>query len=113
MKKLLLTLIVLCAPTLALADIALTWTRPTQRVDGTALPVTEIASYKLNVTLNGNPLPTVSIAGDLQAHTFVDTVKGRYCFTLQTIDTDGLQSDPTQEVCRRANPKSPAGFSAR
>ena len=93
--------------------INLTWIAPTQREDGTALAASEIASYTLNVTLAGVAQPSVSIPGTATAYTFVDTVKGKYCFTLVIVDTAGLTSALSNQACRNANPKAATGVSAK
>lgn len=90
-----------------------TWTTPTQREDGTALPLSEIKEYKVNWTLNGTALTPVIIPGTLTTYTLSGLAPGRYCANLTTVDTDGLESAPTGDVCRKARPKPPGSPGAR
>jgi hypothetical protein len=112
MRKL---IVALCAflPGLAAANISISWVAPTQRVDGSPLAASEIASYQFDVTLNGSALPSFTVPGTATTYTYVDSVKGRYCFKARTVDTAGLQSDPSAEVCRNANPRPPGQLSAK
>lgn len=46
-----------CGPEPQIEPIRLTWTPPTTRVDGTALPLSEIAGYRLYVAIDGDQIP--------------------------------------------------------
>lgn len=113
MKKLFLGALLALMALPAMANIVITWTAPTQREDGTVLLPSEIASYTLNVTLGGVAQPDITIPGSAVTYTFADTVKGKYCFTMETVDTQGLTSVPTSPVCRNANPKAPSNTAAK
>jgi hypothetical protein len=95
-----------------LADVTVSWTAPTAREDGMALPASEIAGYIISYTrdsvsqspITTSPLTSAVIAGPV----------GRYCVTLQTLDTDGLVSDPTTPVCNsKGKPRKPTNVTVR
>lgn len=46
-----------CGPEPQIEPIRLTWTPPTTRVDGTAMPLSEIAGYRLYVAIDGDQVP--------------------------------------------------------
>ena len=113
MKSMIAILAVLASAS-ALADTAdVTFTPPTTREDGTPLPAAEIAGYRLSWTLNGTAQTdkTVPPGNSYVLDTGAST--GRICAILRTVDTDGLESAPTAEVCRKARPKAPTSLRAR
>ena len=109
MHRILLLLALLSAP--AFADVSYTWTPPTTREDGSPLAPAEIAGYKLEWTLKGVAQPTVTVPPG-SSYTMVTPV-GRVCATLRTVDTDGLESDPTPSVCKNSRPSKPGNFGAK
>jgi hypothetical protein len=111
--KLLWIVAAVTLPGLAQA-LTIRWTAPTQREDDTALAATEIASYRIHLTLNGVALVTLTAPGTASSYQYNETVRGRYCATVVTVDTDGLESVPsTPPACRNANPKAPSGVGLR
>lgn len=98
------------------ASADLTWTHPTQRVDGTALALTEIRETQLDwakctasntfpITVEGTravpaPATTASITG---------LTYGTWCFRARSADTDGRVSDNSGTVWKRylAPPRPP------
>lgn len=100
---------IMLVPSLALA-LDLSWTAPTQREDGSALAASEIAQYRIALSLNGNALTMIEVPGSATAYTFVETLKGKYCARIATVDADGLVSDFTSPVCRNARPNPPSGL---
>lgn len=88
----------------------LSFTRPTTYADGSALPASAIASYTVScsytptggsaaacVGLTPATLPGSAIGGAL---TFTVTTNGQACFTLQTVDTGGRTSVPSNAACK-------------
>lgn len=113
MKKLLFLCLL---PTFAVADIInLTYEPPTARVDGTALPPAEIANYRLTWTVKGVVQPDRLIPGGTSTAYTLDTgaLTGRTCVILRTVDTDGLESDPSNQSCRNAKPNTPGNLRVR
>lgn len=72
----------------------LTWTSPTERADGTPLPISEISHYDLYA--DGAFLTEVP-GGD---STFSSQMApGEHCFAMKTVDTDGGESVFSNEAC--------------
>jgi len=113
MRKFIAGLVLALFAVPAMATITLTWVAPTQREDGTALLSTEIASYQVSYTLGGVAQTGFNVPGNVVTYAFADTVKGKYCFTMHTVDTDGLVSAPSATVCKNANPKAPGSPNAK
>jgi hypothetical protein len=93
--------------------LTITWVAPTTREDGSALLASEIASYRVVWTINGVAQPGFDIPGNVLTYNVVETTKGKYCFTLYTHDTAGLESAASNTSCRNASPKPPSGVSVR
>ena len=108
-----LKLALLMLPVVALADtVAVSWVQPTQREDGTALPLTEIAGYRLSWTLRGVAQPDVTVPPGT-AYTLVTATSGRVCVELRTVDTDALESVPAGPVCRNSRPNKVTDLQVR
>ena len=85
----------------------LTWTAPTTRTDGSALPAEEIQGYEL-VYADGKALALVK--ANASSHQITPPV-GKTCYKARTIDTGGRTSAWTPEVCVTiavAAPKAPS-----
>lgn len=109
----LLLIVIYSLGSVARADtLNLTWVAPLQRVDGTVLLPSEIAGYKLNWSVKGTTQPEKTVTGTSYALD-TGTLIGRTCVTLATIDTDGLISDPSPQVCRNAKPTAPTGLTLK
>jgi hypothetical protein len=112
MKTRFLLLLAALIPVVVLADVTVSWTAPTLREDGEPLPSSEIAGYVLSYTFNGAaqfPITTSAVTSLVIAG-----APGRYCVTLQTLDTDGVVSDPTVPVCNaKAKPRKPTNVTVR
>ena len=84
----------------ALAE-TLTWTPPTERVDGTPLdPETEIAEYRLIcgiVTTSIDATVTEGNQHEVAKHEILPGY-GSYDCALVAVDTDGLESEPSNAV---------------
>lgn len=96
------------------ADI--TWTHPTQRVDGTALPITEIketqidwAKCAVNNTFPTTVEGTRAVPAPATTTSIGPLTYGTWCFRARTIDTAGRVSDNTGPVWKQylAPPKPP------
>lgn len=88
----------------------LTWSAPTQRVDGTALPASEIAAYEVEWgTSTAGPFPnTFQVPGTATSYTVADrALDGRRCYRMMTVDTLAQVSDPSNVACTE---KCPSGY---
>lgn len=73
--------------------VQLTWEVPTSREDGSSLPVEEISGYLVNATINGVAQGQVFISNNTATEYFYPVPAGSaFEITLQTRDTDGLES---------------------
>lgn len=108
-----LVLVVLAVPPARADTIDIAWTAPTQREDGTALTAAEIAGYRLSWTVNGVAQAEKTLTPGTGYALDTGALVGRVCVVLRTVDTDGLESAPTGEVCRKARPKPPSSVRAR
>ena len=103
------------------------WLAPTQRVDNTALPASDIVSYTItstycqgtapNYTMGTTVLSTATVAGNLTTYTksdlTIDTATSVHCFTMTTVakqytTTNGVttqsgtvNSDPSAVVWKK------------
>jgi len=88
----------------ALADtLTWEWTPPTERTDGTALTIEEIAGYAF--MLNGVEQPDLLTGGE--NNLILDIPLGEQCGSFATEDTEGRRSVWTEPVCKVA--KGPPG----
>ena len=80
-----------------------TWTAPTERESGATLDISEIKSFEISYDYSGDGLPKVwlpSLDNSKRSVTFTPTKSNEVCFVGITIDTDGLQSQLSNKVCR-------------
>lgn len=97
----------------ASADVlTVTWVAPTQREDLTPLLASEIAGYRLSWTVKGVAQADKNVTGTSYLLD-TGTLAGRTCVTLRTVDTDGLESDPSNTACRNAKPKPPTNVAVK
>lgn len=83
-----------------------TWDPPTQRVDGSNLPPSEIREY--NIYVNASYHSTVD--GQETTAGVVVNGAGNYCINVTTVDQDGRESVFSNEKCitiEVTNPKAP------
>lgn len=94
------------------ADAQLSWQHPTERVDGTPLPLAEIAQTRINWGLcSGELNQAVDVPAPATTHTLPGLNYGTWCFVARTVDTGGLVSDPTGPVQKViVAPPKPPGF---
>ena len=114
MKKTILALLLLTAPLVfSYEQSTFDWTPPTERVDGSPLPQSEIASYNIycNGGLLGNVVNTTST--DTWQSPQGSTPPGDYLCYATTLDTDGLESAPSNTkafIVEPSAPGAPGGF---
>ncbi len=74
--------------------LALSWTIPATREDGTYLPVYEIAGYELRYSKDSGTEVTIVPIHDPQTTEWVieNVTPGQYDFSIATIDSDGVYS---------------------
>lgn len=113
MKRLRLILLgaLLVAPLVFAVDGKLfTWIPPTEREDATPLPESEIASY--NIYCDGDPAPVFTQSHipsgnqTWQSHR-TDFALGVHSCHATTVDTGGLESDPSNIVNFTVTPERP------
>ena len=73
----------------------LAWNSPTERADGTPLPISEISHYDLYAD---GALLTAVPGGDTTIQS--DMSPGEHCFAMKTVDTGGRESVFSNEVCK-------------
>jgi len=80
--------------------ISLSWDVPTEREDGTALPIEEIKGYRL---YGKNETGTFVKIADLTADSLQTVQTGKvgfeYCYKISTVDTDDLEGQLSDTVC--------------
>lgn len=82
----------------------LTWSAPTTRADGTALPAAQIKGYNVYVQAPGATTSPKVNAAVVTALTYTYTpatmvTTGPYCFALTTVDTGDLESAQSDKFC--------------
>lgn len=87
----------------------LTWTPPTERVDGTPLPVQEIGGYRVYFAIGDGPLgqPIDVSGGSTTSYEVPRALDGRRCYAMTTVDTNAQESARSETVCSE---KCPTGF---
>lgn len=90
------------------ADATLTWTHPTQRVDGTSLPLASIKETQIDWApcATGNTFPTTAtgtkaVPAPATTTTVTGLVYGTWCFRARTVDVGNLVSDNTGTVWKQ------------
>lgn len=91
-------------------DITLTWDAPTQREDGSDLPLSEIDGYKLYHSVDGGTEEITNVPSSTNSYVFVDVVYGLHTFSISTI-AQGLEGNKSAgfqtTVIEVVEPKSP------
>ena len=89
----------------------LSWELPTQRVDGTPLPVEEIAHISVEAFKDGVQVSVLDYPPSILTAEYPRDLPPNYtmCYRAKTVDTDGLESEWTAEVCKivRGQPNPP------
>ena len=106
-------LLCLLAFTVQAKDLTVRWELATERMDATPLPVSEIASTRVewgtcSGLLFGTSLGTRDVAAPAVS-TVVTLDAGTYCFRGFTVDTEGLVSDSSNVAQKvvKGRPKPP------
>jgi len=85
---------------IALSDIQISWTAPSEREDNTSLLLSEIVGYKIYYgTAQGQYSNNITVNdGTAVNYTFQNFNTDTYYFVVTTIDSDGLESQYSTEV---------------
>jgi hypothetical protein len=116
MKRLLLALGVLAisAPLWAQVSKTFTWVNPTQYVNGTSLPPSQIRETRISVspTSGGTPMFVEVVPGAATSHASLPIfAAGQWFAVARTVDLAGATSDPSNEAVFTVGPceANPAG----
>jgi predicted phage tail protein len=74
----------------------ITWTAPTQRVNGESLSEADIQGYELTIELD--EVKAVVNVGNVTTYTAKGLVPGLYTFTVKAVDKSGFKSDPSKSA---------------
>lgn len=89
---------------LACNEAELSWEAPTARVDGTILAPEEIGGYKISWGLESKVYTSsITTAGDVAKYNLKSLGAGNNYFVIQTLDTNGLNSEYSDEVSKEIN----------
>ncbi len=80
----------------------LSWTIPTSRTDGSPLSLSEIDGYRIYMGPNEDELVMIVDLneGSATSHTLVDLASGTYVFTVTTYDTEGNESNFSNQATK-------------
>lgn len=88
-----------CSIKVVAADVDFSWVIPTERVDGTALDISEISHYNLYYTKAGSPTQVIQVGPTLTQYTQLVEEAGTYTAQISTVEVVGAReselSDPT------------------
>lgn len=123
MKKTLILMLAACLPLFSACDTArsqstsdtLTWTHPTARVDGAAMPLSEIRETVIAWGPAGGPYTAGTVTVPAPATTVNvprPATPGTRCYVAMTTDTGNRSSAFTNEVCKTilAGPRAPTNL---
>jgi hypothetical protein len=76
------------------SDVSLSWTPPSSRSDGSYLPLTELAGYRIYMGRSSDNMdPLVDLRDDgITNYTVNNLSSGSYYFAISAYDTDGAES---------------------
>lgn len=97
MRKLVTALALSVLSFSAFADTAtLSWVAPTERVDNTPLPLSELREFRIYWGLDNN-FDNTTVISDPTLTTYVidGLTAGTWSFRMTAVDTDGLESGPS------------------
>ena len=86
-----------------LLAVMLTWIPPAEREDGTPLLLSEIEEYRVYI----NDIPTFFIPGTETQYDLGDNVADGVRLKLTTFDTDGRESQLSNEAIVNQTPSAP------
>lgn len=106
------TLAIAFAPSAHAQDVTLLWDPPLTYEDGTALPASEIASYKIYYgQSSGSYTAFITVPGNLLTATITNLAKGNWYFVATTVATNTLESvysvEVSKNVLSNSKPKPP------
>ena len=111
--------LIIALPVMAAGTTAnLTWQHPTSRIDGSALPLSQIKETLIEWRRVGSSVLVGSIRVNAPATSTAVSglICGDYDFVAYTVATDASQSDPTNTVQYATSvvckPNPPTGFGA-
>lgn len=82
------------------------WSPPVERVDGTPLPVEELAGYELHWgTSAGSLTETLFVTSDVTQHMITGLSDGTWYFAVKAVDTNNLTSDFSTVVSKTIEPQ--------
>ncbi len=83
--------------------VSLSWTPPSARTDGSFLPLTELAGYRIYMgTSSDNMNPLVDLNDDsVTSYTVNNLSAGSYYFAVSAYDTDGAESGYSEIILVR------------
>lgn len=86
--------------TVELATVSLEWTIPLQRENGDPLGVNDLDGFIIEYSTQGDSsdYDVVYVEGGLTNHRDFELIPGRYQFRVIAVDTNGLQSEPSEWV---------------
>jgi len=81
-------------------NVNLSWAPPSTRADGSYLPITELAGYRVYMGTSDNNLkPLVDLNDEtITSYTVSDLPAGSYYFSVSAYDMNGLESGFSQVV---------------
>lgn len=86
-------------PPTTTGNVTLSWTAPSTRLDGSSIALSEIDHYIINYGQeSGNLGQTQEVDAGTTNYTFDGLSSGTWYFTVQTVDSNGLISPPSDEV---------------
>lgn len=89
------------APAPTPSSATLTWTAPLTRVDGTAISLSEIASYEISYGTSADNLSkSVTVDGSETSVEIADLSPGTWYFSIRVIDSSGLASAYSEVVSK-------------
>lgn len=94
-----------------------TWTLPTQRVDGAALTAGELDYTEIEISRDGAVVANDAVPAPGTAYAYTRPLPPNYtlCYRARVADTDGLLSDWSSPVCKtvKGKPQPPSGLTVK
>ena len=91
-----------CKDETADSSATINWTAPTTRIDGTPLPMSEIAGYKIYIRDSTNILISVIEINDayIMEYQHSSQTSGTYSFSVTAFDQNQVESDFSEAVSK-------------
>jgi hypothetical protein len=116
MKKYIILALLLFSSSALAGTATVTWVAPTTREDGTAMSLSEIASYKIYYgNAPGTYTTYITVPGSLTTAQ-ITLGAGSWYFAATTVDTSGLESAYSGEATKtilKSKPRSPSGLTIK